>query len=84
MLWRVKHDGGHSLQNGLLMRADMHILHDKGRLGIDADFRIRFRAQLREQHLNGKADYAVEGEQRRYVSKSEALWPARDLLKWRL
>lgn len=77
-------EGGHSLQNGLLMRADMHILYDKGLIGIDADYRIRVSSQIREQYLNGKVYYAHEGEQLRSLPKSEALWPSRDLLKWRM
>lgn len=84
MLKPVKQEGGHALQIGQLLRADMPILNAKGLHGIDASFRIRVSTQIREQYRNGNADYAVEGEQRRTLSKSEALWPARDLLKWRL
>ena len=80
----VHKSGDHQLQNGLLMRADMHILFDRGLIGVDADYRIRISPQIRESYLNGKVYYEHDGQILRSLPKERALQPDRDLLDSRM
>ncbi|MBI1332783.1 MAG: HNH endonuclease [Armatimonadetes bacterium] len=80
----VHKDGDHRLQNGLLMRADIHILFDRGLIGMDEDYRIRISPQIREQYLNGRVYYEHDGQLMRSIPKDEELRPDRDLLKVRM
>lgn len=80
----VTQDGNHTLSNGLLMRADMHILYDRGLIGIDQDYRIRISRQIREQYFNGKVYYSHEGEVMRSIPEDQGLRPAPDLLAWHM
>ncbi len=80
----VHKNGDHQLQNGLLMRADMHILFDKGLIGVDADYKIRISPQIRESYLNGKVYYEHDGQHLRSLPKDAALRPDRELLHSRM
>jgi putative restriction endonuclease len=80
----VTQEGDHALSNGLLMRADMHILYDRGLIGVDPDYRIRVSGQIREQYLNGRAHYRHDGEPLRSLPEDEWLRPDRDLLAWHM
>ncbi len=75
--------GQHELQNGLVLRADMHILYDKGLIGVDPDFRIHVSSQIRDQYLNGKVYYAHDGREIALPSSAE-LRPDRDTLDWHM
>jgi predicted restriction endonuclease len=60
--------------NGLLLRADVHNLFDKGLMWIDGNYRIRTSSELVSRHykdLDGK-------ELRRPVSRAD--WPDREKL----
>ena len=80
----VSNEGDNALSNGLLMRADMHILYDKGLIGIDPEYRIRVSSQIREQYLNGKVYYAHDGEALRSLPQQAELQPDRMALEWHM
>ncbi|HLO97214.1 MAG TPA: HNH endonuclease [Fimbriimonas sp.] len=80
----VSEDGKHGLQNGLLLRADIHILFDKGLIGVDQDYRIRVSPSIREHYLNGKVYYEHDGEELRSLPSDKKLRPDPDLLKERM
>ncbi len=73
--------GAHAVPNGLLLRADVPKLFDKGYLGVDSDFRFRVSPLLRETFGNGDEFYAIEG---REIGRPQntADWPDRDALHW--
>ncbi len=50
-------DGPHSVQNGLLVRYDMHILFDAGLLTVTPYLKIDVSPRIREQNSNGKLYY---------------------------
>ena len=54
--------GEHRLDNGLLLRSDVHTLFDRGYLGIDPNFRLAVSPRLREEFDNGEEFYARSGE----------------------
>lgn len=80
----VTQEGNHRIQNGLLMRADMHILYDRGLIGVTPDYEVRVSDLIREQWVNGKVYYMHDGEQLRSLPNDPSLHPDRDLLDWHM
>lgn len=54
--------GPHAVSNGLLLRADLHILFDRGYLGLDEINRLLVSRKIREEYDNGRHYYALEGQ----------------------
>ena len=54
--------GEHRLDNGLLLRSDVHTLFDRGYLGVDPRHRLLVSPRLREDFGNGEQFYARAGE----------------------
>jgi putative restriction endonuclease len=69
------------VQNGLLLRADLHRLYDAGYLTVTPDLRVDVSRRLREDFENGKAYYVLAGE-RIAVPDAPALQPSRLALDW--
>ena len=51
--------GEHRLDNGLLLRKDLHALFDAGYLGIGPDMRVVVSRRIREDYENGRDYYAL-------------------------
>jgi putative restriction endonuclease len=54
--------GEHRLDNGLLLRSDVHTLFDRGYLGVDPKYRLLVSRRLREEFGNGEQFYARAGQ----------------------
>ncbi|MGN9776945.1 HNH endonuclease [Micromonospora sp. H33] len=54
--------GEHRLDNGLLLKSDVHILFDRGYLGVDPRYRLVVSPRLRSEFGNGDQFYAKAGE----------------------
>jgi len=54
-------NGEHRLDNGLLLRKDLHALFDAGYLGIGSDMRVEVSPRIREDYENGRDYYALAG-----------------------
>lgn len=54
--------GEHRLDNGLLLRSDVHTLFDRGYLGVDPKYRLLVSRRLREEFGNGEQLYARAGQ----------------------
>lgn len=58
----VARHGQHRVDNGLLLRADVHILFDKGYLGLHPrDHGIRVSSRLRSDFGNGEEFHSLTG-----------------------
>ena len=73
--------GSHEVGNGLLLRADIHRLFDKGYVTVTPDHRLVVSPRLREEFSNGKSYYPLEGTQIR-VPKNAKHAPSAELLRW--
>lgn len=80
----VSQDGEHSLKNGLLLRADLHILYDKGLVGVDPEYQIRISSEIARQYLNGRIYYSHNGAPLRSLPKDPELRPSPSLLEWHM
>ena len=77
-------DGGeHRIDNGLLLSSDVHILFDRGYLGIDLQYRLQVSPRLREEFANGDKFYAQAG-QAIALPHHRNQRPAREFIEWHL
>jgi putative restriction endonuclease len=75
-------DGGqHRIDNGLLLRSDVHTLFDRGYLGVDLKYQLRVSPLLRDQFGNGDFFYAKEGE-KIDLPRHRSDRPNREFLEW--
>lgn len=73
--------GEHRIDNGLLLRKDLHALFDAGYLGIGQDLRIMVSRKIREDYENGRDYYALAGRTMRVPADSLAA-PNASFLEW--
>ena len=80
----ANHEGGeHRLDNGLLLRSDVHTLFDRGYLGVDPAYRLQVSPRLRQDFGNGERSYAQAG-QVVALPERRAERPQREFLEWHL
>jgi len=53
--------GENRVDNGLLLRSDVHTMFDRGYLGVDPSYRLRVSPRLRDEFGNGGQFYAQAG-----------------------
>ena len=74
--------GPHLVSNGLLLRADLHLLFDDGYLTLNNDLRVEVSGRIREQFENGRDYYRFHGQRIAVVPKARHEQPAPDFLRW--
>jgi putative restriction endonuclease len=74
--------GPHKIENGLLLRADMHILFDKGYLTITPDFHTEVSKRIEENFQNGKEYYKFHGKRLEVLPVQQKERPSADFLRW--
>jgi len=57
--------GAHRLDNGLLLRSDLHTLFDRGYLTVTTEKRLEVSARIRDEYENGRDYYALHGRELR-------------------
>ncbi len=75
--------GEHRLDNGLLLRSDVHTLFDRGYLAIDPEHRLVVSRQLREDFDNGEEFYS-RASQPIVVPDRRVDRPAKEYVEWHL
>ena len=70
--------------NGILLRADVHIIYDQGLVGIYQDYKLQVSPVIREQYLNGVNYYAHDGQSVRKLPDISAHRPNREHLAWHM
>lgn len=75
--------GEHRLDNGLLLRSDVHTLFDRGYLGVDPKCRLVVSPRLRQEFDNGEEFYAKQGE-RIELPDRRADRPNSEFLEWHM
>ena len=73
--------GRHSIDNGLLLRSDLHRLFDRGYVTVTADYEFRVGERLRQEFNNGKSYYGLNGSTI-FLPEREAWRPKREYLEW--
>lgn len=73
--------GEHRVDNGLLLRRDLHRLYDRGYVTVTAEYVFRVGDRLREEFKNGRSYYGLNGSPIS-VPEHERWRPSKDLLDW--
>ena len=73
--------GKHRVDNGLLLRRDLHRLCDHGYVTVTSDHVFRVGDRLREQFKNGRSYYGLNGSTIT-VPGHEPWRPSREFLEW--
>ena len=79
----VSEGGQHRVDNGILLRSDVHTMFDRGYIGIDEDYRLRVSPRLRSEFGNGEEFYSKEGQ---VITLPVAMQnrPSTEFLSWHL
>ena len=73
--------GQHRVDNGLLLRSDLHRLYDRGYVTVTPDYVFRVGDSLREEFRNGRSYYGLDGS--KIAVPGQEMWrPKRELLDW--
>jgi putative restriction endonuclease len=77
----VSEGGAHRLDNGILLRSDLHTLFDRGYVTIRPDFRFQASGLLKDEFDNGDYYRALTGKEIA-LPPDEDSRPGRDFLEW--
>lgn len=73
--------GTHRVENGLLLRSDLHRLFDRGYVTVTPEYEFRVGESLREDFRNGRSYYSLSGS-KIALPESPVFKPSRDFLEW--
>lgn len=76
----VSEGGRHQVDNGLLLRSDVHRLFDRGYVTVTPDYRFRVSRRLREEFDNGEPYYPFDRQQIWLPGQGHR--PSREFLAW--
>ena len=74
--------GPNSINNGLLLRSDLHILFDKGYLTVTPEYKIEVSRKIKEEFNNGKHYYAFHGKELYSLPKIVSYRPSLGFIRW--
>lgn len=74
--------GPHRVSNGILLRADFHILFERGYLTLTEDLRMEASRRIKEDFDNGKQYYALHGRDLRVVPGRPSSRPSIEFIRW--
>ena len=74
-------DGPHQVNNGILLRSDLHRLFDDGYLTVNQELRLEVSHRIHEEFDNGRVYYAFNGQKLRSPSNPDYA-PSLSYLAW--
>lgn len=74
--------GPNRTANGLLLRADLHLLFDNGYLTVTPELRVEVSRRIREEFDNGRDYYALHGRQLAVLPGTPEDRPARTFIEY--
>jgi putative restriction endonuclease len=77
----VTQSGEHRVDNGLLLRSDIHTLFDAGYVTVTPNFLFQVSSRLRRDWSNGRVYYELDGREIRRP-QSDDLSPSTEFLEW--
>ncbi len=75
------HGGEHRVDNGLLLRSDLHTLFDRGYVTVTRELHLEVSGRIREDFENGRHYYALHGHKVRVPARPGER-PAQAFLEW--
>ena len=77
----IAEGGPHQINNGLLLRSDVHTLFDRGYVTVSPDFQFRVSRRLKADFDNGEHYFQLE-ETKIWVPQDIGEQPNREVLEW--
>jgi putative restriction endonuclease len=74
--------GPHRVDNGILLRADLHILLERGYMTLTEALQIEVSRRIKEDFDNGKEYYAFQGRNLEVVPDLTTERPSREFIAW--
>ena len=74
--------GPHRVQNGVLLRSDLHTLFDAGYMTITRDFRVEVSQRIKHEYFNGRAYYNLHGRLLKNLPEDKRERPAPEFIEW--
>ncbi len=74
-------DGPHRLDNGILLRSDLHRLFDRGYVTVSSDYVFDVSRRIQEEFENGRDYYKLRGQTINLPQHAEA-HPSKTFLRW--
>ena len=74
--------GPNRVNNGLLLRSDMHKLFDAGYLTVTSEYQIEVSQRIREEFENGRNYYPYHGKKLVVLPDSDFEHPGKEYLEW--
>ena len=75
-------NGPHLVNNGILLKSDIHTLFDKGYMTITKDYRIEVSRHLHDDYGNGKDYYRYHGNRLVILPDQEKYRPNPQFIEW--
>ncbi|HOO47323.1 MAG TPA: HNH endonuclease [Deltaproteobacteria bacterium] len=73
--------GPHSVQNGILLRSDIHRLFDSGYVTVTSDYRFEVSRRIRDEFENGRDYYVLQGR-RLSIPGEKSMKPSGEFISW--
>jgi len=77
-----KEQGPNRVDNGLLLRSDLHILFDRGYITVTPENKIEVSRKIKEEFNNGKHYYSYNGNKLSVLPQSSDERPNLDFINW--
>jgi putative restriction endonuclease len=74
--------GPNRVDNGLLLRSDLHILFDRGYITVTPEYRVEVSPRIKEEFENGRDYYKHHGDRLKVVPAVLLDQPNADFLRW--
>jgi putative restriction endonuclease len=74
--------GPHNINNGLLLRSDLHKLFDQGLITVTKDYNIEVSSQIKSRFENGRDYYALHGRELVSLPVDSTSRPSTDYIDW--
>lgn len=74
--------GPNLVQNGLLLRSDLHKLFDIGFLTVTPELRVEVSKKIKEEYENGREYYAHHGQELKILPAASLDRPSAEFLRW--
>jgi putative restriction endonuclease len=75
-------NGPHQVNNGILLRSDLHRLFDLGYVTITPDLRLEVSHRLKAEWQNGREYYAHHGQPLHFYPQEPSRRPSPEFLQW--
>lgn len=74
--------GPHRVDNGILLRADLHALFDRGYMTVTPEMRVEVSRRIHDDYDNGEEYLAMHGQRLVALPAQEAERPSAEFVRW--